>query len=328
MSSLKFIGEHKVFETYFFEPFDFSYYNFIIRLEVSDKKIIVTIDGEGVFEKILEIFCKVYDLLFLILGGFPKRVEVLENDIKLDTRDWVRKYDTASRYIESESRLCDISLETINEKVIAKMSNVHYQTLCSVECIVCEYYSHVVTNNRIELIAHTIDGFLRHTIFYNQLLQQLKKNNPKKWKVDYIESVERLFKNFFYLHRKYNCQILDCMNLQNEHDFYEIIADTRNDFSHFLEDKKHRLIKGKDMVYFIDLIFYAERLFILKEILGITISDMQAREYMYILHDWIDELVNQRSDRIKSERYRKAAKAIEQNNYLKEIQKHNTRKEM
>lgn len=26
-------------------------------------------------------------------------------------------------------------------------------------------------------------------------------------------------------------------------------------------------------------------------------------EYMYILHDWIDEIVNKRDDRIKSKRY-------------------------
>ena len=58
------------------------------------------------------------------------------------------------------------------------------------------------------------------------------------------------------------------------------------------------------MVYFIDLIFYAERLFILEEVLEIKISELQVKEYMYILHDWIDEIVNKRDDRIKSKRYK------------------------
>ena len=58
------------------------------------------------------------------------------------------------------------------------------------------------------------------------------------------------------------------------------------------------------MVYFIDLIFYGERLFILEEVLGIKISELQVKEYMYILHDWIDEIVNKRDDRIKSKRYK------------------------
>lgn len=116
--------------------------------------------------------------------------------------------------------------------------------------------------------------------------------------------VERVFKHFFVYHRKYNCQILKSIHLKSKQEFYEIIADTRNDFSHFLESKVHRLIKGTDRVYFIDLIFYAERLFILEEILGVEISELQVMEYMYILHDWIDEIVNKRDDRIKSKSYK------------------------
>ncbi len=323
MNTLKVTTVHRTFETYFFEAFNFSYYNVMIKLAIQDGKLVITIDGEKAFEEILKIFYKVYNLLFLILGGFPKVESLLENNVKLDTREWVKKYDTDSHFMISEARLCEMSLKTINKTILDKMSDVHHQTLSSVEYIVCEYYSHIVTNHRIELISHTIDGFLEHTIFYNQLLQQLKKSNPKKRKVDYIESVERLFTCFIKLHQKYDCQILDCIHVQNEHEFYEIIADTRNDFSHFLESKSHRLIKGSDMVYFIDLIFYAERLFILTEIFGISISDVQAKEYMYILHDWIDEIVNQRSDRIKSERYKKVLKAREFNKVLNDIKKPN-----
>lgn len=323
MNTLKVTAVHKTFEKYFFETFKFSYHNVIIELAIQDKKLIVTIDGEKTFEEILKIFYKVYNLLFLILGGFPKVESVLENNVKSDTEEWAKKYDTASHFMLSEARLCEISLKTINKNILDKMSNVHHQTLSSVEYVVCEYYSHVVTNHKIELISHTIDGFLRHTIFYNQLLQQLKKSNPKKGKIDYIESVERLFNCFFKLHQKYDCQILDCIHVQDEHEFCEIIADTRNDFSHFLESQANRLIKGSDMVYYIDLIFYAERLFILIEILGISISDIQAKEYMYILHDWIDELVNQRSDRVKSEGYKKVLKTMESNKVLNDIKKPN-----
>ncbi len=317
MNTLQVFATHKVFNTYYFEPFEFVYQSVIIKLEIKDKKIVITLNGKISVEEILKIFIKVYELLFLYLGGFPKRECVLANNVEINTSEWVRKYDTASRYIEKEARLCEISLKTINEHVLEKMSNVNYQTICSVEYIVCEYYSHIVTNHRIELIAHTIDGFLRHTIIYNQLLQELKKEYPKKWKIDYVESVERLFKCFFRIHQKYDCQILDCICVQDEHDFCQVIADTRNDFSHFLEDKQHRLIKGKDMVYFIDLIFYAERLFILEEILEIEILEVLSQEYLYILHDWIDEIVNQRNDRIKSERYKRVKDV---NEFLKDMQ--------
>ena len=85
--------------------------------------------------------------------------------------------------------------------------------------------------------------------------------------------------------------------------FYKTVTDTRNDFSHLLGKKKNRLISGGDMVYYMDLIFIAERLFILDEILNLRLNESMIQEYMYIMHDWIDEVVNNRKNRIKSKRY-------------------------
>lgn len=306
MNTLKVITVHNTFKTYFFDSFEFSYQNVVIRLEVQQKKLVITLVGRKSIEKILKIFFRLYDLLFIILGAFPKIVSVLANDLVYDTGQWIGKFDTASHYIEKEARLCEISIDTINENILQKMSRVHYRTLSSIEHIVSENYRYMITDHRIELIAHTIEGLLIHTTIYNQLFQMLKRNNPRKTKVDYVESVERVFACFFSFHRKYNCQILKRIHVRSRYEFYRIIADTRNDFSHLLESKQYRLIKGSDMAYFIDLILYAERLFITNEILGIAISDEQAKEYMYVLHDWIDELVNKRTDRIKSKRYKKA----------------------
>lgn len=305
MNIIKIIAWHKVFETYFFETFEFSYKNIKCKLEVEEKKLIMTFVGRKAIPLMYNVFFEVYDLLFLILGGFPEIEYIFENNIEIDTSEWARKYNTASNYNESEARLCEISLKTVNGNILNKMLTVHHQTLSSVQYITCAYYCHMVTNHRIELITHTIEGFFRHTSFYAQLLQQIKKHNPQKRKLAYIEMVERVFRRFFAYHRKYNCQILKCIHVKSKQEFYEIIADTRNDFSHFLESKVYRLIKGTDMVYFIDLIFYAERLFILEEILEVEILEMQVMEYMYILHDWIDEMVNKRDDRIKSERYKR-----------------------
>ena len=60
------------------------------------------------------------------------------------------------------------------------------------------------------------------------------------------------------------------------------------------------------MLYFIYLIFYAERLFILIEILELEINENMIQEYLYIMHDWIDKIVNNRDDRIKSNYYIKS----------------------
>lgn len=319
MNTIKIIAWHKVFETYFFESFEFSYENVRCKLEVEEKKLTMTFVSQKNFSSIYSVFFEVYNLLFLMLGAFPKIEHVFENDIRIDTSKWAIKFNTVSRYNEAEARICEISLETVNGNILHKMSAIHHQTLYSVQFITCEYYSHMVTNHRIELITHTIEGFFRHTYFYKQLLQQIKEDNPQKRKLDYIEMVERIFRRFFVYHRKYNCQILKCIHVKSKKEFYEIIADTRNDFSHFLESKEHRLIKGTDMVYFIDMIFYAERLFLLEEVLEVEILETRVMEYMYILHDWIDEIVNKRDDRIKSQRYKKVMGAKRWNEFMRTL---------
>ena len=319
MNSVKVITSHKAFETYCFKTFEFQYDNVKINISLNEKKLVIALFGRKSAKKIMDIFFRVYDLIFLILGGFPERESVIVNDIEIDTSKWVRKYHTSSHYIEREARLCEISIDTVNAYTLSRMVNIHNQTLSSLEYIVSDYYSHIVTNHRIELMTHTIDGFLIHTKENDLLLQELKAKYPQKKKVNYIESVERVFRCFFYYHRKNNVQILDCIHLKNKQEFYEVIADTRNDFTHFLENKEHRLIKGRDMVYFIDLIFLANRLFMLKEILNLPVIDEQVKEYMYILHDWIDSIVNKKNDRTKSKRYKQVEKAKESNKFFEEI---------
>lgn len=91
---------------------------------------------------IYNVFFKVHDLLFLILGGFPKMEYVFESDTEVDISKLVRKYDTASNYNEPEVRMCEISLKTINENMLNKMSMIHHQTLSSIQYIICAYYGH------------------------------------------------------------------------------------------------------------------------------------------------------------------------------------------
>jgi hypothetical protein len=72
--------------------------------------------------------------------------------------------------------------------------------------------------------------------------------------------------------------------------------------------------------YFIDLIFYAERLFLLVELLELEVNETMIQEYLYIMHDWIDEIVNNRKDRIKSKHYRMVEEVYQFNKMIEEIQ--------
>lgn len=315
MNSIKAVLIHKAFCDQHIEPFEFEYMNTNAKFYTYDGKLLIELISRKKEKKLLQQFIDIYDLMFLMLGAYPYRVSLHYNGREIDTSKWVRKYITSSHFHEAEASICDITPININPKTLRNMQKVHKQSLSSIAYIVSEYYEHVVTNHRIELASHTIDGFFMHTRFYKNLLAQKKQINPKCKDTNYKENVERIFKVFFTYHRKYNCEILKHLRISKKQ-FCAIIADTRNDFSHLLENKTNRLVSGTDMVYFVDLIFYAERLFISNELLKLNVNEAMVQEYLYIMHDWIDEIANNRKDRIKSKRYKKIKIINQFNNML------------
>lgn len=302
MNDIKAKLSHNAFIIQSIQPFSFEYNNTTIRVYKKEECLMIELIGRKKENGLLKVFLKLYDLLFLMLGAYPIRLSLSYNEKEIDTSKWVIRYTTANHFIEQEAAFCDITVENINSKSLMNIDNIHKQSIASISYIVSEYYEHVVTNHRIELITHTIDGIFMHSIYYKELLDMKRLQNSKSSDTTYYENVERVFRLFFYYHRKYNCQILEELGTTKK-EFYKTISDTRNDFSHLLGKKKNRLISGKDMVYYIDLIFFAERLFVLEEMLNLELNEGMIQEYMYIMHDWIDELVNKRTDRIKSKRY-------------------------
>lgn len=292
---------HKAFLMQPIKAFSFVHYNTNIKVSKNNDCLVVELVGRRGQKGLLEIFHDLYDLLFLMLGAYPIRQNLTYNDKAIDTSEWVGRYMTATHFNETEAAFGDITIENINSNSLINIKKVHMQSLSSLSHIVSKYYEHVVTNHKIELMLHTIDGFFIHSIYYDELLQK-KRQKAKCNDTKYNENVERVFKQFFYYHRKYNCEILSVLGITKKI-FYKTVTDTRNDFSHLLGKKKNRLISGGDMVYYMDLIFIAERLFILDEILNLRSNESMIQEYMYIMHDWIDEVVNNRKNRIKSKRY-------------------------
>lgn len=303
MNNIKAVLHHEAFCNENIETFEFVYLNTNVKISINDNKLLIELISRKKEKRLLQQFIEIYDLMFLILGAYPDIVSLLYNGCKVDTSMWARKYKTSSHFHLAEASICDISLNNINSETLRRMRNVHKQSLSSIAYIVSDYYKHIVANHRMVLATHTIDGFFKHTKIYdNLLLQKQKTSNCRK--IDYIENVGRIFKVFFKYHRKFNCEILNIIRITKKQ-LCEIISDTRNDFSHLLEKKTNRLVSGKEMLYFIDFIFYAERLFILNELLELNLNEAMVQEYLYILHDWIDEIENNKIDRIKSKRYKK-----------------------
>lgn len=287
MNVIKAKLSHNAFIIQSIQPFSFEYNNTTIRVYKKEECLMIELIGKKKENGLMKVFLKLYDLLFLMLGAYPIRLSLSYNEKEIDTSKWVIRYTTANHFIEQEAAFCDITVENINSKSLMNIDNIHKQSIASISYIVSEYYEHVVTNHRIELITHTIDGIFMHSIYYKELLDMKRLQNSKSSDTTYYENVERVFRLFFYYHRKYNCQILEELGTTKK-DFYKTISDTRNDFSHLLGKKKNRLISGKDMVYYIDLIFFAERLFVLEEMLNLELNEGMIQEYMPAYKDSFD----------------------------------------
>lgn len=90
------------------------------------------------------------------------------------------------------------------------------------------------------------------------------------------------------------CQKVDVLAVLgiDEYKFLQIITDTRNWYSHMWKskDKDSRLSDGKLMVIYFEIIYYAIRLYLISNILMISVQIDFVKEYLYILHDWIVEV--------------------------------------
>lgn len=104
----------------------------------------------------------------------------------------------SKHFIEQEAAFCDITVENINSKSLMNIDNIHKQSIASISYIVSEYYEHVVTNHRIELITHTIDGIFMHSIYYKELLDMKRLQNSKSSVQTIMKMLNCVFRLFFY----------------------------------------------------------------------------------------------------------------------------------
>lgn len=315
MNTVEIIAEHTAFDVYWFQKFEFCYSNVKIELNCPNGKLEIQLSGRKSIDKIFIIFYLLFDLLFLILGGYPIIQDVLTNGEKIDISEWSRKYDTSSHFMKRGLRVADVSINNINANTLGLLETVHHRSLYSMQYLVCKEYEHIVADHKFVLVSHTIDGFVRHSFYENQLKQKVRFVNPKA-KVEYRHRVEAVFEPFFRYHRKFNCEILKAMRVSKKK-LVDVVSDTRNDFSHFLDKKAERLNSGCDMLHYFYVINFALRLFLLSNMIKVYLDDRCVKEYMFALHDWISLNRNENFNNFKSVAYLQYEGRKEFANFLK-----------
>lgn len=256
----------------------------------------------------IALFFDVFSLLFIYLGAYPVIDSIVFNDSVIDTSQWVGKYITRSDLFRHDLIIADISSQTINQASIDEYRKKQITAIYSLQYLASMNYVHVISDHRITLLFHIIDGICEldkgeTDTLLSDMIQKYKLSESKAQLGHYLPKVYAISNEcFFYYHRKYNCGILKLLRI-NQYTFLKMITDTRNWNSHFLRNKKpNRLKKGTEIVIFFELVQYMIRLKIAKDI-GVIINEENVKEYYYTIHDWILKVVYDRDDGLKSKTY-------------------------
>jgi len=267
----------------------------------------LTISGLRTEDKKLELLREILNVLFVYLGAFPNIEHIKYDNKEIDISTWVSKYNTRSDSKRLDLLLCSIDNTTLNESVLRALKSIPEIPLYSLQYLVSETYRHMISDHRITLLLHVIDGMVQKAESARGESDWKKKyQNRIQGRIGvYRPTVYFLCSNYFYIyHRKYNCEILKLLK-EDQFSFVETITDTRNWYSHFLgkEKKPHRMRNGVEMQIYFEIIYYTIRLMCLNR-LGITPDNTSIKEYFYTVHDWILEIKYNRKDNLKSRTYK------------------------
>ncbi|MGF7145026.1 hypothetical protein HNQ56_003459 [Anaerotaenia torta] len=312
--------EHPFFATNRVEKFKNKIDNTEVSIWSSDKRLYINIYGRKTVEKIEALMLEIFSLLFIYLGSFAKIIKIESNHQSLDNSNYVGKVDTWEYYVKSNFVICQISDVSINERVIQNYRRLKLISLYSMQYLVSNTYRSVITNHKLTLLLHVIDGIVPDSVVDVMKTEIASKFQIRDKVGNYEAKVYFLCKStFFNFHKKYKCEILPLLKA-TQYKYVHIVSNTRNWYSHFLADNKKpdRLRDGAEMLIYFDIIFYSIRIFLIKEI-GVPINEKWIKEYLYCIHDWILEIKYRRREPLKSKTYKINQMYDEMKRIIKEI---------
>lgn len=296
--------------------------NSFVTLKIHGTNMYMEITGRKSIDKLESLLFEIFSLLFIYLGAYPKIESITANKENKDITNLLVKYNTHTIYRKESFCLCDINSTTINESVLKKYRKINRIPISTLQYIVSEDYKSVITNHKITLMLHIIEGLVDRNLLPS-LKQELQRKMNKKDIGDFMAATYHICKSFFFnYHRKYKFDILSLLKV-NQNKFLRILSDTRNWYSHYLKEtqKPERLVDGVDIVIYFKIIYYVIRLFIMDAI-QVKCDYGRVSEYFYIMHDWILEVKYAKSDPLKSNTYNINRAMKEFSEFMKSMSMH------
>lgn len=296
----------KIFTIHNVEPFEVKIFNSRVSMRSEREKFSIDIRGRKSSQKLYGLLIDIESLLFFYMGFFPLIISLKVNGEDADISERVGKYHTSSIFTKQNLVICDISANTVTEQKLLHFKQMNQMALFSLQFLVSENYEHVITNHKMTLLLHVVQG-----IYDDSRCLQDKQTIKNKYPAatgkvgDYMASIYWLCNEYFFrYHRKYGCDILALLGV-NQYQFLCKLTDTRNWYSHFLAETKKplRIRKGREFIIYFEIICYAIRLAVI-DTLGGKLEEERVREFYYTVHDWILEICYNKSEPLKSRTYK------------------------
>ncbi len=296
----------KIFVQHSVMPFEVKIYNSRVAMRSDGNEFSINISGRKTSEKLYEIMVDIESLVFFYIGSFPLMTSLKINGENKDISKRVGKYHTSGSFLKQNLVICDISADTISEQKLQRFKQMNKMALFSLQFLVSDNYEHVITNHKMTLLLHIVQG-----IYDDRRCAQDKQAIKNKYPAatgtvgDYMASIYWLCNEYFFkYHSKFGCGILALLKV-NQYQFLCKLADTRNWYSHFLAESKKplRIRKGKDFIIYFEILCYAIRLSVIDE-LGTNLKEERIQEFYYTIHDWALEILYHRSEPLKSKTYK------------------------
>lgn len=299
----------KVITRHLIKKFTVKIDNCRVELESNQQELIIQICGRLGKEKVRKLLSDLECLIFFYLGSFSLMELLYINGDKIDISKRAAKYETSDNFLKDNLVICDINEITVNEQKVKELRKISSYPIYSFQCLISKAYDHVITNHKMTLLLHIIDGLYeadKHQL--KAVKQEIQNKYPesKKGTVgDYMAAIYSLCEKYFFeYHRKYACGILPLLKV-TRYKFMTRLAETRNWYSHFLNESKKplRIVKGCDFIIYFELMCYMIRLSVIDKI-GAAIDESRVQEFYYTVHDWILAIVYDTDEPLKSNTYR------------------------
>lgn len=280
-----------------------------IEMESNQQKLIIQICGKSGEEKIKKLLSDLENLIFFYIGSFPFMESLTINGHEIDISKRAAKYETSDNFLKDNLVICDINETTLNEQKIKELRKINSYPIYSFQCLLSKAYDHVITNHKMTLLLHVIEGLYeadRHTL--QAVKQEIQNKYPESQKGNvgnYMAAVYSLCKKYFFnYHRKYACEIMPLLKV-TKYKFMARLSETRNWYSHFLNESKKplRIVKGRDFIIYFELVYYMIRLSVIDRI-GAPIDESRVQEFYYTVHDWILAIIYDTDEPLKSNTYK------------------------